>query len=221
MPTMETGSEAAPVAPADLPTSEDGAGNVRAQAARVDSGWLDGAAEATGISRRALEAYAGTELWAAREYPDCGLRWNTVAGIGAIESRHGTIDGNELRADGSTAENIIGVALDGSEGLAEIHDTDGGVLDGDVEFDRAVGPMQFLPESWALYGRDGNGDGWPDPQNIDDAAASAAVHLCRSGEDLGTDDGWVESVLSYNQSREYVRDVNARASEYAMAVDAE
>lgn len=220
MPTIEDGAEALPLAPASLATSEGGPGGVRAQAERVDEGWLDATAEATGIGRRALEAYVGAELWAAREFPSCGLRWNTVAGIGAIESRHGTIGGSEIRGDGSVREPIIGVRLDGGEGLAEITDTDGGSLDKDTSYDRAVGPMQFLPESWRMYGRDGNGDDWADPQNIDDAAASAATHLCTGGANLTSDDGWVDGVLGYNQSREYVRDVNAQASYFARRIEA-
>jgi len=37
--------------------------------------------------------------------------------------------------------------------------------------------MQFIPSTWQLAGRDGNGDGTADPFNIDDAALSAATCL--------------------------------------------
>src|SRR5687767_9098537 len=63
-------------------------------------------------------------------------------------------------------------------GFASIVDTDGGVLDGDARWDRAVGPMRFIPSTWQLVGRDGNGDGIADPFSIDDAALSAAAYLC-------------------------------------------
>ncbi len=36
-----------------------------------------------------------------------------------------------------------------------IGDTDGGALDGDPVVDRAVGPMQFIPSTWARWSRDG------------------------------------------------------------------
>ena len=61
-----------------------------------------------------------------------------------------------------------------ANGFAAIADTDGGALDGDARWDHAVGPMQFIPSTWQLAGRDGNGDGTADPFNIDDAALSAA-----------------------------------------------
>src|SRR5699024_5291146 len=85
---------------------------------------------------------------------------------------------------------IIGVQLDGSPGFAEIPDTDGGELDGDPEFDRAVGPMQFIPESWRKYGRDANGDGRADPNQIDDAAVASARLLCETGGDLSQAENW-------------------------------
>ena len=47
--------------------------------------------------------------------------------------------------------------------LAGIRDTDSGRWDGDVVWDRAVGPMQFIASTWQSLGRDGNGDGLPTP----------------------------------------------------------
>ena len=114
------------------------------------------------------------------ERPECGLRWTGLAGIGKVESGHGTYGGSRLSATGDTSQPIIGIPLDGSAGTAAIGDTDGGELDGDPTTDRAVGPMQFIPGSWRSLGRDGNGDGRADPSNIYDAALAAAGLLCRA-----------------------------------------
>ena len=87
------------------------------------------------------------------------------------------IQGGSIGDDGVADPAIIGIALDGSSTDA-ITDTDGGELDGDAEWDRAIGPMQFIPETWQALALDGNGDGVLDPQQIDDAALTAAAALC-------------------------------------------
>src|SRR5699024_5670500 len=115
---------------------------------------------------------------------------------------------------------IIGVQLDGSPGFAEIPDTDGGELDGDPEFDRAVGPMQFIPESWRKYGRDANGDGRADPNQIDDAAVASARLLCETGGDLSQAENWQRAVLAYNASQEYVMSVRDAAAAYSVRTTA-
>ena len=76
---------------------------------------------------------------------------------------------------GRTLSPILGPVLDGAGDFAAITDTDGGGWDGDTTWDRAVGPMQFIPSSWAVWGRDGDGDGRSDPSDIDDAALATAV----------------------------------------------
>ena len=45
-------------------------------------------------------------------------------------------------------------------------------------YDRAVGPMQFIPSTWSVIGVDGDNDGKRNPQDIDDAALATAVYLC-------------------------------------------
>ena len=144
-----------------------------------------------------------------------------MAGIGYVETRHGTYSG-KLFGGSSISENgvveppIVGVQLNGSPGLAEIKDTDGGRIDGDASFDRAVGPMQFIPGSWAIFGRDADGDGVPNPHQIDDAALSAANLLCAHGRDLSTPEGWTEAIRSYNSSTEYLTKVRNAAASYAL-----
>lgn len=183
--------------------------------------WADPIAAETSIPPAALRAYANAELIAAQSWPQCNLKWNTLAGIGFVETRHGTYSG-QLFNTGSIDENgyvlppIVGPALDGSPGFAEIRDTDGGRLDGDSEFDRAVGPMQFIPTSWERFGRDANGDGTADPNQIDDAALSAANLLCDSDRDLSTPEGWASAVRAYNFSNDYLVDVRDAAASYAL-----
>lgn len=183
--------------------------------------WAEPLAEETGIPAPALRAYGNAELIAADAWPECNLHWNTLAGIGWVETRHGTYSGNlfnrsKINAEGYATPRIIGIPLDGGPGVAEVRDTDGGVLDSDTEFDRAVGPMQFIPESWGRYGRDANGDGVADPHQIDDAALGSAHLLCEEGRDLASPEGWSQAILSYNQSREYLINVRDAAASYAL-----
>jgi len=182
----------------------------------VDGQWLAGAAAETGIPARALQAYATAAAGASSSNPGCGIGWNTVAAIGFVESAHGTYGGGSLSAAGQASGPIVGPRLDG-EGFAAIADTDAGALDGDPHWDRAVGPMQFIPSTWQFAGRDGNGDGKADPFNIDDAAVSAAGYLCGGGRDLVTDRGWADAVYAYNQSETYVNQVREAATAYAAA----
>ncbi|WP_231598861.1 lytic transglycosylase domain-containing protein [Corynebacterium occultum] len=182
--------------------------------------WSEPIAADTGIPAQALRAYGNATLIAADSWPECNLNWTTLAGIGYVETRHGTYSGkifggSQLNEQGMVDPPIIGIPLDGSPGVAEIRDTDKGELDGDTEFDRAVGPMQFIPESFARYGRDANGDGVTDPNQIDDAALSAANLLCE-GRDLATPEGWAEAVRSYNMSDEYLINVRDAANSYAL-----
>jgi membrane-bound lytic murein transglycosylase B len=176
--------------------------------------WLRDAAERTQIPARALAAYAGASLRLARTEPECGLGWNTLAGIGAVESLHGSYLGARTGSDGLVSPPIIGIPLDGSEGVMEILDTDDGELDEDPEWDRAVGPMQFIPTTWATYAQDGNLDGRTDPHQIDDAVLTAALYLCRSGGDVTTDDGWTDALASYNRSVSYAHEVADLAESY-------
>ncbi|HJV99612.1 MAG TPA: lytic transglycosylase domain-containing protein [Arthrobacter sp.] len=185
----------------------------------VDGQWLAATAAETGIPARALQAYATGAAAANHKDPACGIGWNTVAAIGFVESAHGTYGGGSLPPAGQAAGPIVGPRLDGG-GFAAIADTDAGALDGDPHWDRAVGPMQFIPSTWQFAGRDGDGDGNADPFNIDDAAVSAAVYLCGGGRDLVTDRGWADAVHAYNQSDAYVAQVRETATAYAASAQA-
>jgi membrane-bound lytic murein transglycosylase B len=197
-----------PDAPAGQSTS--GADSLDAWARRV--------AEKTDIPQRAVRAYAMADLAMRSQSPSCRISWATLAGIGRVESHHGTIGGARLGDDGRPSKPIIGVALDGGPGVQAIKDTDGGTLDGDPTWDRAVGPMQFIPSTWVRYAMRANGDGNPpDPQNIDDSALTAARYLCSGEGDLATGEGWWAALMTYNNSVEYGRNVFSGADAYARA----
>lgn len=157
----------------------------------------------------ALDAY-----WrAAAGERACGISWWVLAGISRTEGRHGTYGGAHLEPDGDVSRPIIGIPLSGANNTAVIGDSDGGALDGDTTYDRAVGPMQFIPTTWARWGRDGDGDGDRDPQNLYDATAAAAAYLC-AGRNLTTEEGIRAGYFSYNHSQYYVDTVLAHAYGY-------
>jgi membrane-bound lytic murein transglycosylase B len=163
----------------------------------------------------ALEAYAYAARVAEVENPDCHLAWTTLAGIGMVESRNGTYRGATIAPNGDVRPLIRGVRLDGSDGTLHIVDSDEGSLDGDAAMDRAMGPMQFIPETWKLYGVDANNDGIVSPDNFDDAALSAAGYLCWRGKDMATPRGWMNALRAYNHSEQYARAVRDWATAYA------
>lgn len=160
-----------------------------------------------------LDAYFQAQLIVAEERPGCEVRWDHLAGIGRVESYHGTYAGNTVGTDGRTSGEILGPVLDGDPWLA-IPDTDGGFYDGDTEWDRAVGPMQFIPTSWEIYGRDGNGDDEEDPHNLYDAALAAAQHLCGTTGGLSAPGNFQRALLGYNRSAAYGLQVMSFTDQY-------
>ncbi|WP_447005587.1 lytic transglycosylase domain-containing protein [Saccharothrix isguenensis] len=208
---------AAPGAGGQVPTSGEPQASPTPGVEPLDE-WAASLSDKIDVPARALRAYAVADLMMRAEDPACRISWATLAGIGRIESHHGTIGGRELGEEGRPSRPIVGIPLDGSPGVKAIADSDGGVLDGDTTWDRAVGPMQFIPTTWARYAVRANGDGRnPDPQNIDDAALAAARYLCSGGRDLGTGAGWWSAVLDYNNSTEYGQNVYSGADAYARA----
>jgi membrane-bound lytic murein transglycosylase B len=169
---------------------------------------------AAGIPEVALRAYHRAADRLGSDDPACGVRWSLLAAIGRVESNHGRFGGARLRADGYGTKAIRGIPLDGRPNVALIRDTDGGDLDGDTTFDRAVGPMQFIPSTWRSVGVDANGDGRRDPDNLFDATRGAAGYLCAGGGDLGTIDGQARAVRRYNNAYEYVQVVLRLARMY-------
>jgi membrane-bound lytic murein transglycosylase B len=176
--------------------------------------WAAERAPALGIPVHALEAYAYAARVAEVENPNCHLAWTTLAGIGMVESHHGTYRGATIAPNGDVSPPIRGVRLDGTDGNLEIVDSEES-MDGDPVYARAMGPMQFIPETWRLYGVDANNDGAISPDNFDDAALSAAGYLCFRGKDLATPRGWMNALHAYNHSDQYARTVRDWATAYA------
>src|SRR5579872_4105965 len=98
--------------------------------------------------------------------------WVLLA-VGKVESNNAA--GHTILPGGE-----VSPPIDGSiPGTAAIPATDGGALTGDPVWSHAVGPMQILPSTWQRWGRSASGAGPPDPQNVNDAALTAAVILCQ------------------------------------------
>lgn len=168
-----------------------------------------------GIPVTALEAYGYAEWVVTQTRPTCKLRWTTLAAIGRITSDHGRTGERALDDQGSLRPVLIGPALDGKDKRLKVPDTDGGALDGDTVWDRAVGPMQMVPADWRSSGVDADGDELANPQDIDDAALSAAYLLCGIGRDLSTVADWKAAVNGYHDMAQHLDKVFEVAEDYA------
>lgn len=162
----------------------------------------------------ALSAYRNAERMMAGAYPGCGVSWNLLAGIGRIESLHAYGGATDPR--GTPLQPILGPALDGTLPGNEVivHS----VQAGRVTYVRAMGPMQFLPGTWARYASDGNGDGKADIQNLYDASLGAARYLCSGNLNLRDRSQVLSAILRYNNSMAYAQNVLGWAAAYATGV---
>lgn len=207
----EPATQAAPA-----PPNGDQATTQGAAPGGVDPTWVTRTAQAAGIPEAAVRAYANAQLRLAAEQPQCRLGWNTLAGLGWVESHHGTIGGRTLLADGTSSTPILGPELNGAGKVAAIRATpESSAWHGNPTWEHAVGPLQFLHSSWERWGADGDSDGQADPRDLDDAAVAAGRYLCADRHDLSTSTDWSKAVFSYNHSADYVRDVAAAANTYA------
>ena len=202
-PTPVADPVADPVAPTVQATSS---------APVVDPAWVADIATRAGIPAPAVRAYATAQL---REPRGCEVGWTTLAGIGWVESQHGTLDGRTLADDGRSSTPILGPALDGDPYAAIRATPETSAWHGDPVWDHAVGPLQFIPSTWEQWGTDADGDGVADPNDIDDAAGAAVAYLCADGHDLTSGAGWADAVFGYNHDQSYVDSVYAAATAYA------
>lgn len=134
-----------------------------------------------------------------------GLPWPVLAAVGWVESRHA--DGRADPLSGAVQPPIVGPALNGRAGP--------GAIPGQSV--RALGPMQFLPATWARWGvvaPDRPPGAQPDPHNAWDAIHSAANYLCSGQDRLGD---LRAALRRYNRSNVYVDEVLAKAAEYGDA----
>jgi membrane-bound lytic murein transglycosylase B len=167
----------------------------------------------------ALDAYYRAAAASDEETPACGVRWWAVAGISRVEGHHGTYGGASLDELGDATKRIIGIQLNGTNNTQVVRDTDGGALDGDPAYDRAVGPMQFIPQTWTRFAADGNEDGLATPFNLYDATLAAARYLCRASGGLDEEPGLRAAYFSYNHSVAYVDRVLSFARLYERSVE--
>ncbi len=202
MPSVPTESLEAP-ASVSRPAAVVAGG--RSHAGRLAATGADAASvSALGIPAAALAAYQRAETVINAADPSCKLSWQLIAAIGRVESDHGRVNGNSLSDNGVAQPGIYGIALDGTHNTRAVRDTDAGQYDADATWDRAVGPMQFIPATWSVVGVDGDNDGKRNPQDVDDAALASAVYLCSGRGDLSTVVGQRAAVYRYNHSDDYV-----------------
>jgi membrane-bound lytic murein transglycosylase B len=192
--------------------------NMKVSSPKGTRTWSASAMSDHNVPAAAVRAYRNAARTMAGEDPSCQLPWTLLAGIGKVESDHGRYGGATLARDGVSHPLIIGIALNGAGPVAAIRDSDNGRLDKDKVWDRAVGPMQFIPTTWANAARDGDRNGVKTPNDIDDAALAAAAYLCSgSGSVLG-EAAMGAAVYRYNQDGYYVALVLALERGYRTGV---
>lgn len=174
------------------------------------SEWSHRRAEPYGIPERQLRAYAYA-AWRVESDGGCAVGWPTIAAIAQIASDHGRADGSTVGEDGVTTVPLRGLhVLDLPPVI--VPDTDAGATDGDPINDVAVGPMQIMPSRWEQFSEAAEPGTRPNPDNVDDAALTAARIICAAGNPT-TPEGWDEGVKRFFYSPEHIKAVHAVASE--------
>lgn len=195
------GGSGSPLYP-DLPPRAGVKGGMAAGDAHRVAGPHREPAATLGIPATVLKAYRKAAAELAERQSGCHLSVPLLAAIGRVESGHAR--GGDVDTHGTTRTPILGPQLAGGSGFAAISDTDGGAYDGDTVWDRAVGPMQFIPSTWQRWRSDGNSDGRTDPNNVFDASLAAGRYLCAAGGDVAVPGGLRRAILAYNHSESYL-----------------
>ncbi len=123
-----------------------------------------------GIPALVRAAYQRAAALTAAYDPGCVLTWEVLAGVGRVESGHAS--GGRVDDGGTTRGRSDPGKLPGRLRSRDADDRGQRWRCARQRpgFDRAVGPMQFLPATWAGYAADGNDDGLRDPHNVFDAS---------------------------------------------------
>lgn len=176
----------------------------------------------TGIPTLVLDAYQRAAAESAKVSPKCHLKWELLAAIGKMESDHA--DGGAVLPNGVMMTPLFGApvtfkpwrpakpapsATRSASPKPSSRLTPKPSPTPTFELIRAMGPMQFLPGTWRVYGAGG------DPQNVNDATRAAARLLCAGGHDLGDPARLDAAVLRYNHSTAYLAAVKAAMAKYA------
>jgi hypothetical protein len=152
--------------------------------------------------------YLHAETVLAMTAPRCHLEWPVVAAVGYAVSGHAR--GGQVDSGGRTVARLVGPRLTGSFGLLTIPDTDRGRWDGDMSWDRAVGPMQIVPSIWRRYSEPDRAD----PDSVGDSAVTAGRYLCAGGADLSQPAELRAAIARYCASELFVASVLATERDY-------
>lgn len=184
------------------------AGSGSAESGSAGSGSAATGSSATGSSGStssvpfvAQVAYKTAAFELSVEQPHCGMSWDLLAGIGRVESHHA--NNGDVDMFGTARHAIYGPALNGHLPGNEV------VRNGAGGYQRAQGPMQFMPGTWAHYARPG-----ANPQNLFDAAYAAGNYMCSGGLDVRDPAQRTQAILRYNHSMAYVNNVLGWARSY-------
>lgn len=168
-------------------------------------GDLVAALVAAGVPQVVAEAYVNAAEMVAAANPSCAnFPVELIAGVGFVESGHGTHGGASAAPNGDIRPLIQGPP---------------------TRYGRAEGPMQFLTSTWDgytdQYDLDGNRDGTEDAHNIFDAALGTAHYLCANAapDSITTPAGQRRGIYAYNHADWYVDDVLAAAARIRSAMD--
>jgi hypothetical protein len=161
-----------------------------------------------------IEVLRGQQLPAAATTPAAASADSASAGAGSAGAGSAGTPANWLQLfQDSAADYCPGLSWSVLAAIGQI-ESDDGANDGPSTAG-ALGPMQFLPSTWAVWGIDAFGQtGAPNVMNPYDAVASAARMLCADGAGAGGT-SLANAIFDYNHADWYVKEVLALAAQYA------